>query len=391
MIPEDIRGLALNDIVFPYLKFDLQKDIFSGYTIADIVSLGIEEIPNHPYIAVSSTAGSQFNSDIKNTLYTIPTATLYGNTLRVDFCWLSEMLPDGWAEVVYYFQNYVFLDGLYLHTGFGADPFYHDADSVEIYKDQSGNFIRAAVDTYISFDEIQTNKLKVRLKAKNDTSVCLRGIGFFDKGDDVFPPYVPYISRDPGANLYPDVVHSLLPVNDTVVYNTSEIGLVWQTSGASQRYRLQIDTSERFCSPLDIEINDTVYLFHNASPAIAYYWRVRGRNDFNYGSGEWSEIRRFTVKNSAAVEVKKGSASRIPSIVRFPDNSVFAIDVRASSKASLRIYDMQGRLLKTLFDGMLNRGVHRYIWNSPLKGQGLYILRVRMGTNHAETLFVMSR
>jgi hypothetical protein len=397
MIPEDIRGLALNNLAFPNLEFDPQKDIPSGYTVADIVSLGIEEIPNHPYITVSTTSGSQFNTDIKNTLYTIPTATQYGNALRVDLCWLSEMLPDGWAEIFYSFQNYVFLDGLYLHTGFGANPFYHDADSVEIYNDHSGNFIRAAakkveaVDTYLSFNEIQTNKLKVRLKAKNDTSVCLRGIGFYYKGDDLFPPYVPYISRDPDSKLYPDVVHSLLPVNNAQVLNPLEIGFVWQTSGASLRYRLQIDTTERFCNPIDIETTDTAYIFSNASPATAYYWRVRGRNEFKYGSGEWSEIRKFTVKTSAAARDKKYSGSKIFSIVQFPDHGVFAIDVLAPVKASLRVYNVQGKLVMSLFDGTLNRGVHRYIWKSPLHGQGLYVARVHIGTNHAEKLFVMSR
>jgi hypothetical protein len=395
MIPEDIRGLALNDLAFPDLEFDPQKDITSGYTIANIVALGIEEIPNQPYVAVSTTSGSQYGTDIKNTLYNIPTATQYGNNLRVDLCWLSDVLSDGWAEVLYDFTENVLLDGLYLHHGFGANPFYHDVDSIKIYSENSGNFTLSAarkidsIDNYFSFAEIQTNKLKVRLKAKNNESVCLRGIGFFHKGDDIFPPYVPYISRDPDSKLYPEAVHSLLPINNALVHNQPEVGLVWQKSGASQKYRLQIDTTENFCRPIDMEITDTAYIFKNFSPDEAYYWRVRGRNNFNYGSGEWSEIRKFTIKNDQVNLVKEDknfSDSKFLSIVRFQDHIVCVIDVLTPLKASLCVYNVQGKLMTALFNGTLIRGVHRYTWKSPLHGQGLYVVRLRMGVNHSELI-----
>jgi hypothetical protein len=397
MIPEDIRGLALNNLAFPNLEFDPQKDIPSGYTMAGIVQLGIEEIPKQPYINVSSPAGSQFGTDIKNTLYFIPTATQDGNTLRVDLCWLSEFLPDGWADVIYNFPEQVFLGGIYLHSGFGADPFYHDVDSIKIYIDSSGSYRQVTiknvetVDSYISFDQIKTNKVKVRLKAKNGESVCLRGIGFYYKGDELFPPYVPYISRDPDSKMYPALVHSLLPVNNALVLNQSEVGLKWQTSSASQRYGLQIDTTEKFCSPIERETTDTAYVFNNLSSEIRYYWRVRGRNDFKYGSGEWSEIRTFTVKNTVAVEDKNCSGSQTLSIVRFPGCIVCAIDALSLSKASLCIYDVQGKLVMTLFNGMLNQGEHRYTWKASLHGQGLYVVRLRMGMKHVEKLILMSR
>jgi hypothetical protein len=402
MIPEDIRGLALNDLVFPNLAFDPQKDIPSGYAISGIVALGIEEIPNQPYLSVSTTAGSQYNTDIKNTLYHIPTATQDGNILRVDLCWLSEVLPDGWAEVVYGFPDYVLLDGVFLHSGFGADPYYHDADSIEIYMGAAADSPRLAakkvetVDAYLSFHEIRTNTLKVRLRARNGISVCLRGIGFFDKGDDLFPPYVPALSRDPDSKLYPGVVNGLLPVNHALILNQPKISLIWQTTGASQRYRLQIDTTEKFCAPVDTETADTAFIFSDFHQEQAYYWRVRGRNDFNYGSGEWSEIRTFTIgkftnKNGPAAKEKNHSGSNIFSVVRFPDRVVCVIDVPAPLQASLRVYNLQGRREAAVFDGTLSRGMHRFGWTPPLHEQGLYAARLRMGTNHAEYLFVIVR
>ena len=90
-----------------------------------------------------------------------------------------------------------------------------------------------------------------------------------------------------------------------------------QVSGASLRYGLQIDTTEKFCSPIAIETTDTAYNINNLSSQTHYFWRVRGKNNFNYGSGEWSEIRTFTVKNTVAVENKNYSDSRIFSIVRW--------------------------------------------------------------------------
>jgi hypothetical protein len=399
MIPEDIYGLALNDLVFPNLVFDYQKDIPAGYAFAGIIALGIEEIPNQPNLSVSTTAGSQYGTNIKNTLFHIPTAKQDGNTLRVDLCWLSEVLPNGWVEIVYDFPVNVSLDGVFLHSGFGTDPFYHDADSIEIYNGSSTQRIAAQntskVDTYVPFTEIHTSKLRVRLRARNGSSICLRGIGFFDKGDDLFPAYVPYLSRDPDLKLYPDVVHCLLPVNDARNLDHSKLSMTWKSSTASKKYLLQIDSTEYFCNPTDTETTDTTITLGNLHQEKSYYWRVRGRNDYNYGAGQWSEIRTFTtdkitVKNNSPARNTINCGSGTLSLTQFSDHITFAIDATTQANTSLRVYNLQGRCVAMLLDGLLNQGRHHFTWNSSLGGTGPYIARLLIGNEHAERLFINS-
>jgi hypothetical protein len=394
MIPEDVRGLALNDLAFPNLEFDLQKDIPSGYSIAGIVILGIEEIPGQPYISASTTAGSQYGTNISNTLFQVPTATQDGNILRVDLNWLSDALPDGWAEIIYDFPMAVFLDGVYLHQAFGGDGVYHDADSIEVFGDTSGVYKRLtsqnidAVDNYVSFDKIRTKKLKVRLRARNATSVCLRGMGFFYKGDDLFPPYVPYISRDPDAKLIPGPTRSLLPAHHAQIFNQTKVDFAWQRSSAAKKYRLQIDTTEWFCFPMEMETPDTACVLNLVSTPATYFWRVRGLNDFKYGSGEWSEIRTFMTKYVVAAKEKMRRGCNRLSLGCFPDRIVWTIDANEQLPASLRLYNLQGRLMATLFDGILE-GARGHTWKFPLRMHGMYVARLSMGTDHEEIKFVI--
>lgn len=138
---------------------------------------------------------------------------------------------------------------------------------------------------------------------------------------------------------------------------------------------------EKFCAPLDMEATDTIYVFSNVSPGTAYYWRVQGRNNFNYGSGEWSEIRKFIVKNTVAIEEENHSGSKFFDFAR----------VRDPLKTSLHIYNVQGKLVTASFDGTLSQGMHRLTWKSSLHGQGLYVVRFDIGMSHAAKLVVLPR
>jgi hypothetical protein len=48
LIPEDLRGLALNQRVFPKLRFDSEKHVPQGYSIAELIPLGPMKIPGQP-------------------------------------------------------------------------------------------------------------------------------------------------------------------------------------------------------------------------------------------------------------------------------------------------------------------------------------------------------
>ena len=45
LIPEDLRGLAKNQRVFPGLRFDPRRDVPAGYHLHPLVKLGPMELP----------------------------------------------------------------------------------------------------------------------------------------------------------------------------------------------------------------------------------------------------------------------------------------------------------------------------------------------------------
>jgi hypothetical protein len=56
-----------------------------------------------------------------------------------------------------------------------------------------------------------------------------------------------------------------------------------------------------------------------------------------------------------------------------------------ASRVTVAVYDLQGRQVATLLDGMEDRGAHVVVWNSRdadarLVGQGVYLVRIEAGT-----------
>ncbi len=74
-----------------------------------------------------------------------------------------------------------------------------------------------------------------------------------------------------------------------------------------------------------------------------------------------------------------------PNPFRSHTGTVFALAVPQPTQASLRIYDVEGRLVRTLIQGPVERGVHRVTWrgtNDSNRGvaSGVYFARVRTDT-----------
>ena len=68
LIPEDLRGLALNQRAFPTLRFDPEKDVPRGYTIsAPVMILGPQKIPEQPDgVQITTGSGEEYGSKVAN-------------------------------------------------------------------------------------------------------------------------------------------------------------------------------------------------------------------------------------------------------------------------------------------------------------------------------------
>ena len=131
--------------------------------------------------------------------------------------------------------------------------------------------------------------------------------GFPDIPEVPFAPIVNAVENYRGVQTA-HVVAPLAAVTGTVytVNQLLPISLSWSPKGFASYYELQIDTDPNFAAPVvDLPSQtDAFYVWSNAAPATAYYYRVR---TFNYGgTSSWSSGAFQTVAPFVRVTVPNG-------------------------------------------------------------------------------------
>ncbi|KAA3610560.1 MAG: T9SS C-terminal target domain-containing protein [Calditrichaeota bacterium] len=71
---------------------------------------------------------------------------------------------------------------------------------------------------------------------------------------------------------------------------------------------------------------------------------------------------------ATSVEQNSDTADRFSLAANYPNpfnpSTTLAFTLEKSQRVSLKIYDLKGRLVKTLMDGILDSGGHQYRWNA---------------------------
>jgi hypothetical protein len=200
LIPEDLRGLALNRRVFPSYRFDRQRDVPRGYKIAErVVPLGPMTIPGQPgTVAVTTKSGEDFGSKVSNIVHG-PLLTS-ADTGQVTFdgkaMWQSAKSPTGWVSVTVAFPFEVELTGIGVHSQHSGK--YHPARAVRVSVQGSadsflpvGNADLKSVDATVALPKAKGKVWQFDFQAGETGIVVLRGLQFFDGADELFPLLVP--------------------------------------------------------------------------------------------------------------------------------------------------------------------------------------------------------
>jgi hypothetical protein len=201
LIPEDLRGLALNQRVFPELRFDAEKDIPQGYTISErIVTLGPMTIPDQPDgVKVTTESGEEFGSKVANIVQgkILPSRKTGKVTFNPKTMWQSAKSPTGWVSVEISFPYEVELTRIAVHSEHSGQ--YHPARAVRIaVRDDKERFAAVAESNLASADEAVTLRKtkgqvwRLDFRAGESGVVVLRGLQFFSGDDELFPPLIPY-------------------------------------------------------------------------------------------------------------------------------------------------------------------------------------------------------
>jgi hypothetical protein len=195
-IPEDIRGLAMNDRGFAGLTFDVPP----GYEIFPwAVWLGPMEFPGRPTYGVAlrsddiPTYGTSLDSLVWNQIW--PSA---GPGVRFDVgnMWNSASgAPGAWSEIDVRFPLAARLSRITVHSEHSGR--YHRAQALEVLVKGAGGFEAVAdvenpeADQSLSFAARRAQAWRLRLRRGESGYVTLRGLRFFDGDVEILPKMVP--------------------------------------------------------------------------------------------------------------------------------------------------------------------------------------------------------
>ncbi|MDB5386829.1 MAG: hypothetical protein JWM11_2475 [Planctomycetaceae bacterium] len=200
LIPEDRRALALNRRVFAKATFDSARDMPAVYPLAKrILTLPPMDLPGQPayYATLTSnvSAAPGINVDPIVREQTFPSA----RWVNFDFnlMWHSlRNLPNNEGEIQITFPFEVRLSGISIHSQHMALD--HEATGVRL-QIMDGDRRRVVVerpltkiDELVSFPPATGQKWSLLLKGNKSQTLIVRGLRFFDGGQEVFPHQVPY-------------------------------------------------------------------------------------------------------------------------------------------------------------------------------------------------------
>jgi len=154
----------------------------------------------------------------------------------------------------------------------------------------------------------------------------------------------------------------------------------WTSSGVTSFRLLVTDNTLPPRTVLDVvSLSDTFYVVTQPLEAFKIYlWKVMAFNA--YGSSEWSTEGRFRTESATLAEREGTLPNEFSLSQNYPNpfNSTTTIRFSMAERrmANLRVYDVLGREVRVLLDGMLEAGVYTIPFNAHDLPSGVYFYRL---------------
>ncbi|MDB5345472.1 MAG: hypothetical protein JWP89_3849 [Schlesneria sp.] len=198
LIPEDRRGLALNDRVFAKTTFNPIRDVPVGYSLSKrIVPLGPMTLPGQPdfYPQITTTGGEDVFSKVVNIIREeIKPSSGPGITYDPGTMWHSKPLPNGKATLEIAFPLPVTLTGIAIHSQHSG--IHHEATAMRLEtNDQAPALVVEkpvkSIDEVVTFAPTEATKWSLTLTAGASRILVIRGLQFFNGDEEIYPHLVP--------------------------------------------------------------------------------------------------------------------------------------------------------------------------------------------------------
>lgn len=179
------------------------------------------------------------------------------------------------------------------------------------------------------------------------------------------------------------VAPQLLFPEDQTVFQSDTLRFVWQNLALVDRYHLQVSLNQDFNGMFvnDSSLTDSTNLVQGLASGQTYFWRVRSHNPV--GWGEFSSASSVSIIDVTSIDDfsdKKEPrefflAQNYPN--PFNPQTTILYSLPQSGKISIEVFDVSGRKVETLFDGLKAGGEHRILFDASGLPSGIYIYRIQ--------------
>jgi endo-1,4-beta-xylanase len=172
-----------------------------------------------------------------------------------------------------------------------------------------------------------------------------------------------------------------LPGHDAQYQRVDTLVMKWYAASLASGYECQLSLSASFSTlvvPRD-STTDTTFMASSLQNLTKYYWRVRAYNIG--GASAFSAADSFTTGTTNAVD---GLGSGIPKefslLQNYPNpfnpSTTISYDLPKNAYVKLMIYDVLGRNMASLVDGMQSANRYSVEWNPSRLSSGIYFYRI---------------
>jgi len=172
----------------------------------------------------------------------------------------------------------------------------------------------------------------------------------------------------------------MIPEDASTTSGYNIVAFRWEAVEGAQKYFLEIDESNSFNFKPQRYLLDGTYkeVVDEFDPNETYYWRVRPFAEYVNCNTPFSEVRSFITGNSVSVgEIAAVNAWTVqPNPVQTDATLNINIDASKSFEAHINLYDVAGKLVKTISNRDFNIGLTSLEMSVDGLNPGLYLVAI---------------
>ncbi len=169
--------------------------------------------------------------------------------------------------------------------------------------------------------------------------------------------------------------------------------LAWRASASATSYRIQVATNTGFAPVVvDTTVADTLLRLNPLEANRRHYWRVSATNV--YGASEYSITSAFVTGDQVTAVAER---SVIPTVFKLHQNypnpfnpsTQIAYSIPQSGFISLKVYNLEGKEVATLFEGVQAAGNHVTSFDGGGFAGGVYFYQLKVNSFKETKKFIL--